>query len=100
MANGEYISKENAKQLIDRYKGTYGESIKRAFLYDNDLVEGVLNGDNCEGLRIYMGLNEDEEQCVVLVGTDSEGDDLTNNLILEIGKPCPPFCSASGYFNT
>ena len=100
MSHGSTISKNDAKTLIQRYKTTYGDTIKRAFVFDKSLIESVINeSTEVDGVRIYMGLKEDDEQCVVVVGVNSNGEDLTDNTIIEMATPCPSYCDPSSYFN-
>lgn len=100
MSNGSLINKVEAKELIQNYKEANIDSIKRAFRYDKNLLEEVLSDNSeCSGLRIYMGLNDDGDQCLVIVGVDGNGKDLTDNKILEYGTPCPDHCDNSSYFN-
>lgn len=100
MSNGALIGKNEAKELIKNYIEANGENIKRAFRYDKNLIDEVLSDNpDCAGIRIYMGLKDDGDQCVVIVGVDANGKDLTENKILEFGVPCPEHCDNSSYFN-
>lgn len=100
MSHGSTISKEDAKTLIQKFQ-TDNPNEKKAFLYDASLIQDLLD-DSTEtvGVRIYLGKNEDDDLCLVLVGTDSSEEDLTNNLILEMGSPCPASCDPNSYFNS
>lgn len=101
MSNGALISKEDAKKFIQEYIAVNGETIKRAFWYDKNLIQDVLNDNqNCDGIRIYMGINDSGEQCVVIVGVDTNGHDLTDSKILDYGAPCPNQCDPNSYFNS
>lgn len=99
MSNGATISKDDAKALIDRYQSNH-TGTKKAFLYDKDLITDMLNdASECVGMRIYLAQKSNSDLCVVLVGTDSDGNDLTDYTILQHGTSCPSICPANSYFN-
>lgn len=89
MANGEFISLDEASKMTSAYRRESGKGDIHSHLYDSALVKQIV--DKSEGLRIYHGI-EDGKRVLVLVGTDKEGNDLTDGLILERGLPCPPIC--------
>ncbi len=96
---GNMISREEARLLLNNYQNSPAYPA-------NNHVEGILFGRNhisdllsqagCEGVRIYYGktgpLSTDPPQ-LVLVGTDLNGNDMTDK-ILDAGVPCPDFCSS------
>jgi len=98
MSNGAIISKENAKILIQKFQSEHS-NMKKAFRYDANLIRNLLDSStSTDGIRIYMGKKTDGDHCVVLVGVDTNGSDLTDNLILEMGSPCPVSCDVNSYF--
>jgi hypothetical protein len=62
----------------------------------------MLNQPNCVGTRIYYGLKDDGTQCLVLVGVDSDGNDLIDkdDKILDMGNLCPTLCSKDNPLNS
>ena len=57
-----------------------------------DLID-LLSQPGCDNLRIYLGMDTEDKIRLVLVGVDSnENDLLTNSIILENGKRCPTEC--------
>ena len=98
MSNGEIITKEEGKTMVDAYQNSY-PSNKKAYLYDSALIQTILNQSGVTGIRIYNGERSNGDTCVVLVGTNAAGDDLTDGVIVERGSPCPTKCPTSSYFN-
>lgn len=100
MSHGSSISKEEGKTLIQKFQ-TEHPNEKKAFLYDASLIQDLLDDTTSTvGVRIYLGKKTNNDLCLVLVGTDTNGDDLTNNLVLEMGSPCPAECDPNSYFNS
>jgi len=98
MSNGEVISKDDGKTMIDAYQNNY-PSNKKAYLYDATLIQSILDQEDVTGLRIYNGERSNGDTCVILVGTNNDGDDLTDGVIVERGKPCPNVCPNNSFFN-
>ena len=91
MAKGKPIDINDAAAMTKKYRGNHpGQPISTA--YDRDLVEKILDQDGCVGLRMYYAQNADDALCLVLVGTDKNGDDLYKGELMEWGAPCPPDC--------
>lgn len=98
MANGEVISLDEAKVMTAAHRANNTTGVL-AHHYDKDLVLQVLNQTGCTGLRMYHGI-ENDTHVMVLVGTDSNGDDMENGVILERGTLCPPRCPKKNNLNS
>jgi hypothetical protein len=57
-------------------------------------IDELLAQKGCAGIRIYHGRDAKGAPAVILVGVDSQGNDLTAGTILEQHFPCPPVCPA------
>ena len=76
--------------------------LKNSFLYDRAEFEALLAEEGVSHIRVYMGVNENNEQTTMLVGvkydeatkTDEEIVNITpgNSGVFDLAKPCPPFC--------
>ncbi len=96
------ISLEDAADLTANYRDQFDSETPyiKAELFDKTAIQSVLDQTDCTGMRIYYGLKADSTPCLVLVGTDTSGNDLYNGIILEHGSVCPPTCSANNPLNT
>lgn len=95
---GEMLSKEDARKLLDNYRNSpafAANNNTEGILFGRDHLLSILGQTGCRGIRVYYGkdgvLPTDSAQ-LVIVGTDDEGNDLTDK-ILDAGVPCPDFCS-------
>lgn len=62
---------------------------------DKTSILNLLNQANCEGMRMYFGLTENNKLTLVLVGTNATGNDMTAGQIVDRLGDCPPFCDSS-----
>jgi len=72
----------------------------RAWLFDRRAFDALMAQTGCAGIRIYRAVKEDGSDQLVVVGTDTTGNDLApasssgDGLVMEWGWPCPPLCGA------
>jgi len=77
----------------------------RAWMFDRRALDVLLAQPACMGIRIYRAHKDGVDQ-VVLVGTDSAGNDVTpanlegQGVVMEIAWPCPPMCGAKSLLNS
>jgi hypothetical protein len=73
--------------------------------FDSDAFVELLNLPDCVKIRLYYGMNEKLEICAIILGVDSNGNEITikdagissssNNedeFVIEISTKCPPTC--------
>jgi len=96
---GEMISRSEARLLLANYQNSPAypaNNNTEGILFGRVHLEDILSQSGCKGVRIYYGkvgpLITDLVQ-LVIVGTDIDGNDMTN-LILDTGLPCPNYCSS------
>ncbi|MCD6163317.1 MAG: hypothetical protein J7K40_13030 [candidate division Zixibacteria bacterium] len=75
------------------YKSIVAHSFRKTTLIS------ILNQAGCIGIRIYYGLHDDGRPELVLIGIDSQGDDITDGEIAQHSVLCPPFCSSQNELN-
>ena len=72
----------------------------KAHFFGRDIMESILAQSGCVGIRFYHALNDSGEQTLIMVGADSNGDDLVDGVIGEFSKPCPSYCSSTNSLNS
>ena len=88
----EFISLDEAKSMTHRYQDSIPDSATISCEVDKAQLIAMLNQEDCQGLRIYFALNEEERLTTVLVGSDNSGSDMVTGLIVNRLKPCPSNC--------
>ncbi len=96
---GEFIDLDQAKVYLKKFRIKYPEYIKGE-VFTKSFIEELLEQDDCEGIRIYNGIDDDGVGCFVLVATNSADEDMADQLLLEGGNACPDFCDDLSPLNT
>jgi hypothetical protein len=94
---GEQITLQEGADYTLRYRAENPNGVKGVFFGRNH-IEAILAQPDCEGLRMYFAKNEDGTPTLVIVGADSNQNDLLD-LIFERTVPCPTKCSSSNPLN-
>jgi hypothetical protein len=95
-----YISLEEAAVMTARFRESNLPAVKIGGLFNAEDVQAVLDQERCEGLRYYYGLNDTNTPVLILVGVDSENEDLYDGLLLEMSVLCPDFCAGANPLNS
>ena len=95
------ISLADAAELTARYRTQFsaGTFYIKGEYFGKNALNSLLNQTGCVGARMYYGLKADQTQCLVIVGVDSNGNDMTTGEIMEMGLPCPTRCSDDNALN-
>lgn len=84
--------------MTARFRETINPGDKIAGCFEAGQVKELLAQENCEGMRYYYGINNGQP-VLILVGVDSNGNDMVDGMILEMSLPCPVYCSAANPLN-
>lgn len=97
---GEFITLDEASQMTARYRNSIqpGETI--SYTISKEFVARIIAQDNCHGLRIYYGINEDGVKNLVINGTDQLNNDMYDGLIADGMIICPADCFADSPLNS
>jgi len=71
--------------------------------FDRADFDALLAQTDCQGIRIYMGMDKDLNQRVVAVGVNSDDEDILTTdeeIIIEKGVRCPDVCPPSSSLNS
>lgn len=99
---GKPITLGMAKRWTKRYRDENPDQVKAHF-FGKDNILKILEeaGDECKGIRIYYGINDDGQKKLLLVGATedqgnilpkSEGKDGPGGTIYDDSSDCPPHC--------
>lgn len=103
--------KQKKKDLINP-KITAKDVIPDSETFNRTAIEKLLALPGCVGIRVYTGMNEEDQLCLILVGVNDKGEDLiiptmsTAGLtvegegeVVEDGMRCPPSCPPPSSLN-
>lgn len=70
-----------------------------ARFFGKDIINEILNQEGCMGIRIYYGLDEDGNNQLVIVGADSDENDMLD-IVADLSRPCPNVCGDPNALNS
>lgn len=95
---GSEITLANAAAMTAKYRhDNPNETL--AHFFGKDILIELLDQEGCVGIRIYYGLDEDNNKQLVIVGVDSDQNDITR-LVADMSYPCPNACSTPNPLNS
>ncbi len=97
-SEGGEITLSSAAAMTKEFRLRNPESIKARF-FGKDIINKILNQEGCMGIRFYYGLDEDGNNQLVMVGADSDENDITD-LVADLSHPCPDTCSFPNSLNS
>ena len=97
---GSAITLTEASDLTANYRATISPGDRIALFVGRNRLLDILNQSGCMGVRIYFGIDKNGEQELVLVGADSDEDDMEKGVIIDHLQACPTRCSKSNALNS
>jgi len=118
--NDHSISLEEAKKMTRKFREEKDKIVKDEYKgkhfpvcesFDRSAFDALLQREDCKGVRIYYGMNEDSHRIhAIIVAIDADGKDIlpikgvatdgTGPVILDRGLPCPDYCPDSSELNS
>lgn len=116
-----FITLSKAIELTTRFRSKKDQILKIEYqsqgilftseTFSREAIESLLNQPGCVSVRHYLGMDADLKIRLVIVGADSDGNDIlpsaqNNNLletegdIVEDGQRCPDICPPDGPLNS
>jgi hypothetical protein len=95
---GGLITLKEGSAMTAAYRAAHPGETKGHFI-GKDILNELLAQEDCMGLRIYYGIDEEGNKQIVTVGANSEEDDLLEK-VADLTKPCPNYCGSSNALNS
>ncbi len=92
---GAPIALATAAQWTANYRNTAQAGAIKAHFIGRDILEKILQQDDCMGIRIYYAIDDAGTQQLVYVGADANEKDQTHGIIGDYTTPCPNRCDNS-----
>ena len=94
---GGEITLQTAVDMCAEYRRLNSGATKAHF-FGKDILNDILDQEGCVGIRMYYGIDSDDQKQLVLVGVDSDEKDMTA-LVADLSKLCPTYCDTSSPLN-
>lgn len=96
---GAPIDLAEAASWTNNYRNAQPNGIKAHF-FGRDIIERILAQEDCKGLRIFYGLNNEGEQQLILVGADTNENNQVTGTIADHSVVCPAICGNADALNS
>jgi hypothetical protein len=96
---GEQIDLDTASSWTANYRNTNPDGTL-SYYFGSEAYTELLAQEGCYGIRLYNAINELGESQIVMVGVDSNGDDLYEGILFDRSHACPPFCRRKNPLNS
>lgn len=60
--------------------------------FNASAIRAILDQAGCVGLRYYRGRTQGGDAAMILVGVDSDGNNMSDGILVDSHFPCPPYC--------
>jgi hypothetical protein len=97
---GSSITLTDAATMTANYRNSSTAGPIRAHYFGKDIINKILAQTDCMGIKIYYGLDSNNNQELVLVGVTSSEADMTSGTIADRALPCPNHCDSSSSLNS
>ena len=93
---------DDAKKLTKKYRDQMSPGDRKGGYFSKAAIQSLLDQDKCVGIRYYYGLDDNDDQVMVVVGVESDENDLVGGtyICLEASMPCPPYCGNNNIINS
>lgn len=96
---GSIITLADASKMTADFRSKFPNET-RSYYYSDTVFKDLLAQRGCVGIRIYNGLDASGVMHAILVGVDSNDNDLYNGKIYQYGTICPPICPPKNPLNS
>ena len=97
---GEIVTLSDAAGWTEAYRNTIQQGVRIAHFFGREKLEAILDQEDCMGIRIYHGLDENGKKVLVLVGAKADENDMVDGVIVEKSIACPSKCSQNNRLNS
>lgn len=95
---GAQITLQTGADMTEEYR-QQNPGERKAHFYGKDILLDLLNQQDCQGIRMYYGIDNNGDKELVLVGANSDESDMTN-LVVDVSTPCPNRCDTASPLNS
>ncbi len=71
----------------------------KAQFFGSNIINSILGQTDCIGIRMYQAINDSNEATIILVGVDSNTQDMTAGIVADFSSPCPQYCATGSVLN-
>jgi hypothetical protein len=106
-SEGDPLDLGTAKKWAANYRATLSDADEiQAHYFGFEIIKQILSQPGCVGIRMYYAIDDSGEKKLILVGVDSNGENLMpsengktsdeGNILGDYSLPCPDYCPGIG----
>ena len=102
---GDPIDLTTAKRWTSNYRAINSTGVQ-AHYFGNEIIQQLLERPGCVGIRMYYAINDEGERKLLLIGVDTNGENLLpssssrlmedDDPVVDYSFPCPTYCPQNG----
>lgn len=96
---GSIITLAAGSKMTKSFRTNYPNATKAVY-YTTDVYQNLLAQTGCVGIRIYNAINENGKLTNVMIGVDTDGNDMTSGKVYDYGDLTPPLTIAPNPLNS
>ncbi len=89
----DQIDLERASILTRNYRKANRKSLIKGAFFGKNGIQQLVGHEGMLGIRYFYGLEADGKRVLILTGVSHTGKDMVEQILLERGIPCPPYCA-------
>ena len=97
---GSIITLAEGSTMTAEFRATISIGDTIGMAVGKNLLAAIIDQKDCMGVRMYYALDDNGKNQLVLVGVDSNGNDMTNGVIVDRLLACPVVCSIKNELNS
>lgn len=97
---GSFVTLREASGWTANYRATISSGDILAQFVGKEKIMAILDQEDCVGIRIYYGLDDDGKKNLILVGATADENDMEEGVLVERLLQCPPFCPQVNSLNS
>jgi hypothetical protein len=94
------ITLADAAEMTARFRDNMPWDDTIAEFFGKSALLAILNQEDCVGIRLYFGFDDQMRPSMVAVGAKANQDDLVNGYLAERALKCPIYCSSANDLNS
>jgi len=68
--------------------------------FGEDIIQSILDQSGCVGIRFYYAIDGGGKNTLIMVGVDTDENDMISGIVADFSMPCPTACSSANVLNS
>ncbi|MFT5777744.1 MAG: hypothetical protein ACI837_000692 [Crocinitomicaceae bacterium] len=96
---GGEITLSTGSDWTQNYRDQVATGATKGHFFGKDILTALLDQEGCVGIRMYYGIDDEEQKVLILAGANGEENDILE-LVADKSMPCPSRCGVANDLNS